>query len=54
MCWGIYNVGIGAGALLGILVGGLFGLVVVGMLAALALLFYCVTLYRFVRPGASA
>ncbi|MBK5549172.1 sugar transporter [Pseudomonas sp. TH03] len=55
---GIYNVGIGAGALLGSWVGGQFGFayigVVGGMLAALALLFYCLAIYRFTQPGASA
>jgi len=55
---GIYNIGIGGGALLGSWVGSQFGFayigVVGGMLAALALLFYCVTIYRFVRPDASA
>ncbi|MHC8380894.1 sugar transporter [Pseudomonas sp. LB3P14] len=52
---GIYNVGIGAGALLGSWVGGQFGFayigVVGGLLAALALLFYCLSIYRFIQPG---
>ncbi|EJM00317.1 arabinose efflux permease family protein [Pseudomonas sp. GM102] len=51
---GIYNVGIGGGALLGSWVGGQFGFAYIGLvggvLAALALLFYCVSIYRFSQP----
>lgn len=53
---GIYNVGIGGGALLGSWVGGQLGFaftgVVGGMLAALALAFYCLSVSRITRPGA--
>ncbi|MHC8380605.1 sugar transporter [Pseudomonas sp. LB3P14] len=52
---GIYNVGIGGGALLGSWVGGQFGFAYIGLvgglLAALALLFYCVSILRFSQPG---
>lgn len=51
---GIYNVGIGGGALLGSWVGGQFGFAYIGLvgglLAALELLFYCVSIYRFSQP----
>lgn len=53
---GIYNIGIGGGALVGSWVGSQFGFayigVVGGMLAALALAFYCLSIYRFSRPQA--
>ncbi|WP_339494497.1 sugar transporter [Pseudomonas sp. RA_105y_Pfl2_P56] len=53
---GIYNVGIGGGALLGSWVGGQLGFaftgVVGGTLAALALAFYCLSVSRITRPGA--
>jgi len=55
---GIYNIGIGGGALMGSWVGSQFGFayvgVVGGVLAALALLIYCLSVYRVAPPGASA
>lgn len=52
---GIYNIGIGAGALLGSWVGGQLGFAYIGqvggLLAALALLFYCASIYRFSQTG---
>ncbi|MBK5512035.1 sugar transporter [Pseudomonas sp. TH15] len=54
---GIYNIGIGGGALLGSWVGGQFGFayigIVGGMLAALALSFYCLSIYRLKSGGAA-
>ncbi|WP_409319000.1 sugar transporter [Pseudomonas sp. KCJK9016] len=54
---GIYNIGIGGGALMGSWVGSQFGFayvgVVGGMLAASALLIYCLSAYRVARSGAS-
>lgn len=51
---GIYNIGIGGGALVGSWVGSQFGFayigVVGGMLAASALAFYCLSIYRYSRP----
>ncbi|SNY18916.1 MFS transporter, DHA1 family, L-arabinose/isopropyl-beta-D-thiogalactopyranoside export protein [Pseudomonas sp. LAMO17WK12:I6] len=55
---GIYNIGIGGGALMGSWVGSQFGFayvgVVGGMLAALALLLYCLSIYRQARSATSA